>query len=127
MIESIIDDLILSTPGITSKVGNRVRPLARDEKLPCISFKKDSETSELDISGKANGVTEASISITTYGRSFSESKTLSNNIKLHLLNQRGLYDNCAIHLVVFDGDDDDYDNESKIYLNDSNYTIYFEG
>lgn len=127
MIDAVIDDLILGTPNLINKVGKRVRPIVRDETLPCISYKKDSEIGELDISGFNNGIKQASISVTIYSRDYSQLKTIAQDMKNHLLIQRGMIDNCTIHLVVFDGDDDDFDNESKIYLNESNYTLHFEG
>ena len=127
MIDAIIDDLIMGTPYLIDKVGNRVRPIVRDEALPCISYKKDSESGELDISGFNNGIKQASISITTYSRDYSQLKSIAQDMKNHLLMQKGMYNNCTIHLVVFDGDDDDFDNDSKIYLNESNYTLHFEG
>jgi len=127
MIDSIFDDLLLSSPEIKSIVDTRIRPVARDEKLPCISFRKDDETQELNISGKGVGITEATMSVTSFSKSYSELKRLVSITKSHLLLQSGQVGDYKIHLVNYLSDSDEYDNETEIYYNESTFTIYFEG
>lgn len=127
MIDSIFDDMILSSTAVTNIVGNRVRPVVRDEKLPCISFKKDDESQELNISGEKVGITEATMTVTSFSKSYSELKRLVEFTKAHLLAQKGVIGDYKIHLVNYVSDNDDYDNDIDIYYNDTTFTIYFEG
>lgn len=127
MIDSIFDDLLLSSTAIAATVGNRVRPLARDEQTPCISFQKDDETQEIDISGKPYGPKQADFTVSCFDKSYSTVKTLANDVKTHLLTQKGTFDNINIMLIVYNSIDDDYDDETKIYITELTFTIYFEG
>lgn len=127
MIESIIDDILLSSPGVTGMVNTRVRPLVRTQDLPCVSFRKTDQVQEINIDGESVGMVEAEIEITCYAKRLSELKTLFGHVKSKMVNHTGIIDGINIHLVVYGSDDDSYDQDSEIYLNESNFTIYFEG
>ena len=127
MIESIIDDILLSSPGVTGMVNTRVRPLVRTQDLPCVSFRKTDQVQEINIDGESVGMIEAEVEITCYAKRLSELKTLFGHVKSQMVNHTGIIDGINIHLVVYGSDDDSYDQDSEIYLNESNFTIYFEG
>lgn len=127
MIDLIIDDILLSSTDITNVINNRVRPLVRTQDLPCVSFKKLDQTQEVNIDGNPVGMIQSEIEITCYAKRLQELKTLFGHVKEQIVNFKGVIDGVNVHLVVYNSDDDNYDQDSEIYINESTFTIYFEG